>query len=126
MKISKNPYCRDGHVPLKMDSEAMTTVKDQAWKILETGNLDPSGFAVDERLQELVRPYAEMAESHVMRPLGNAEGEWDDNRQFYREQTNSMDLIARACIGMTTRRIAPPVGSFSPRGTSARDILRGR
>ena len=76
------------------------------WKILETGDLDPSGFAVDERLQELVRPYAEMAERYVTQPLGTAEGEWDENRLFFREQTDSMDLIARACIQMTTRRIA--------------------
>lgn len=77
-----------------------------AWEILETGNLDPSRYAVDERLQELVRPYAEMAEQYVTQPLGTAEGEWDENRQFLREQTDSMNLIAAACIDMTTRRIA--------------------
>lgn len=77
-----------------------------AWTMLEAGNVDPTLFAVDERLQELVRPYAEMAERYVTEPLGTAEGEWDENRQFLREQTHSMDLIARACIGMTTRRIA--------------------
>ena len=76
------------------------------WEILETGNLDPSHFAVDERLQEIVRPYAEMAERYVTQPLGTAEGEWDENRQFLREQTDSMDLVAAACIRMTTRRIA--------------------
>ncbi len=77
-----------------------------AWELLENGNLDPAGFAVDEGLRELVRPYAEEAERYVTQPLGDAEGAWDESVQFFREQTNSTDLIARACIDMTAWEIA--------------------
>ena len=91
-----------------------------AWEMLESGNLDPVSFAVDEKLQELVRPYAEKAEHHITQPLGTAEGAWDENRQFLREQTDSMDLIAGACIAMTTRRIAEAAESTGEQALMAK------
>ena len=77
-----------------------------AWELLEAGNLDPSGYAVDERLQELIRPYAEMTDAYVEKPVGTIVAPWDSSRDFKIAQTASMDLVSRACMEMGTLRIA--------------------
>ena len=76
------------------------------WEMLESANLDPAQYDVDTELQEKVRPYAEMAERYVEQPVGIAGGEWDGSRDYHTRQTDSMDLVAKACIDMTTLRIA--------------------
>ena len=76
-----------------------------AWEQTETGNLDISRYEADEALQEKVRPYAEMAEAYVDQPVANAAGGWDENRNFNTEQTDSIDLVSKACLEMTTLRL---------------------
>ena len=61
---------------------------------------------MDEALQVLVQPYAQMAEEYVEKPVATAAGEWDGKKDFYTGQTDSMDLIAKACIEMTTLRVS--------------------
>ena len=76
------------------------------WELLNSANLDPARYPVDEALQALVQPYAQMAEEYVEKPVATAAGEWDGKKDFYTGQTDSMDLIAKACIEMTSLRVA--------------------
>ena len=76
------------------------------WELLTSANLDPARYPVDEALRALVQPYAQMAEEYVEKPVATAAGEWDGKKDFYTGQTDSMDLIAKACIEMTTLRVS--------------------
>ena len=76
-----------------------------AWERLESDNLKISSYDVDEALQEKVRPYAELAEAYVEQPVATAVGGWDGNRNFHTEQTDSIDLTAKAFMEVTTLRL---------------------
>ena len=68
------------------------------WSVLDSASLDLGTFAVDEDLQALIRPYAETAGNVVEQPAGVAGGTWDNSRDFYTQQTDSIDLINKAMI----------------------------
>ena len=68
------------------------------WEILSSENLKLENFAVDEQLQEKIRPYAEECEIAVNEPIGKLEGDWDGSQNFYTEQTDTMDLVNKVMI----------------------------
>ena len=76
------------------------------WEMLESSNISLDEYEPDEALQQIVKPYADEGESYVMQPAGTAVGEWDENRRFYIEQTDTIDLVSKICMDMTTRRLA--------------------
>ena len=72
----------------------------------ESRNLALKDYAADTALKEKIAPYAELASAYVNKAAGKAVGDWDSKRNFYLEQTDTMDLINRAQIAMGSKYMA--------------------
>ena len=76
------------------------------WDIVNSENRELENYAADEELQEIIRPYAEETKAAVSQPIGKLTGSWDGNQNFYTEQTDTMDLVFKAMIEITSKALA--------------------
>lgn len=74
------------------------------YEITSSENLDLSGYEPDTGLEDLIRPYAEITEEFVNRPIGTASGKWDQNTDHFCSQTDTTDLSGKALISTVSER----------------------
>ena len=62
-------------------------------------NLNLANYAVDQGLYDIIKPYAEAANTYVNTSVGTLAGEWDgSNKNLYTVQSDTVDLINRAQV----------------------------
>ena len=88
------------------------------WEPRGSRDLALGDYEADARLLEKIRPYADMAEAFAEQGVGTALGDWDGDSAFHLRQTDSMDLIGKACIEMVSRRLAEKDAAFGEAGVS--------
>lgn len=80
------------------------------WQMTSSENLQLSTFNSDPALEDIIRPYAEIAEADVESPVGIAGGYWDKSSEFYTKQTDSMDLVSAAMMNSGTEAMQRKYG----------------
>ena len=80
------------------------------WQMTSSENLQLSAFESDPFLEDIIRPYAEIAEADVEAPVGIAGGYWDKSSEFYTKQTDSMDLVSAAMMTDGTKAMQRKYG----------------
>ncbi|MBE6928295.1 MAG: hypothetical protein E7467_07415 [Ruminococcaceae bacterium] len=71
----------------------------------EHSDLSLSSYAADTGLKALIKPYADAASAYVNNTCGKAIGTWNkitSGKNFYLQQSDTMDLIGRAQIAQGT------------------------
>ena len=77
-----------------------------AYEIVSSENVDLTGYTADPELQELIRPYADSAETYVNEPIGNATGPWDELPASFIRQTNTVDVVLKSMIFGATQSVS--------------------
>lgn len=93
------------------------------WEILDSANLKLADFDIDEALEAKIEPYAELTAIRVSEPIGTATGEWDENTNFFTEQTDTIDLVNAATMDYATRRLLVAFGDADMTGVEGLDHL---
>ncbi len=75
-------------------------------ELVSTENVDLSDYEPDAALEEKIRPYAEQADAKMDEPIGKLSGQWDGSSDYYRHQTDAMDLVLASMIGVGSQRMA--------------------
>ena len=69
-------------------------------------NLNLSSYENDAALKPMIAPYAAAASDYVNQEVGTLTGDWDSVKNFYLEQSDTIDLINRAEIAGGTKYMA--------------------
>ena len=88
------------------------------WELLGSVNLDPGDYGPDKELEALIAPYAKIAQTSIDQPIGTAAGDWDESKEYFARQTDSIDLVTAAMIEIGSKRLAERYGEeeFYPGG----------
>ena len=97
------------------------------WELTSSENLQLSEYESDEELKTALRTYAESTEKEVSKPVGTAEGSWDNDSAYFTSQTDTMNFVSRAMLDITSEHggadmsmsTVTPAGSYT---ISAGDI----
>ena len=75
------------------------------YEITETENLELKDYETDTALEEIIAPYAALAEEDVNRVVGIASGDWDMKSDYYTQQCDTIDLVSAAMMGISSERL---------------------
>ncbi len=90
-----------------------------AWELTSSENLQLSEYEPDAELKTALQPYADSTEEEVSKPVGTAEGSWDNNSDYYTSQTDTMSFVARAMLDITSEHVETDMAmsTMTPAGT---------
>ena len=86
-------------------------------------NLNLASYAVDQELYEIIKPYAEAANTYVNTSVGSLVGEWDgSNKNLYTVQSDTVDLINRAQVWAGKTYLTEKYGTVEAINAKLREI----
>lgn len=81
-------------------------------EVLDSRNLNLREYEIDTALEDIIRPYARLAEDKASQPVGITSGEWDLCSDYYLRQTDTMDLVGKVMLEMARKRIVEDLDSL--------------
>ena len=88
-------------------------------ELVSSENVSLPNYDPDSELEEKIRPYVEMADDMMGRPVGELSGEWDESWDFYFRKNDTLNLVFAAMMETGTKRMNAKYGKAGPESITA-------